>query len=179
MTGIVGTRDLVPFIGKHCETTALKRVLDYHGLSLSEEMLLGLGGGIGFIYWYTKMMPSPFIGGRYGKIADFSANIYRRIGADVNISQTASPKRGYEELKALLRVGEPAVTYTDVVYLPYLALPEMAHFGAHIVVVFGLDEEMDKVYIYDRSMNPVTPKNVELKLLAISLPSRASYLFVA
>lgn len=33
-----------PFVGKHCETTALKRVLDYHGFSLSEEMLLGLGG---------------------------------------------------------------------------------------------------------------------------------------
>ena len=39
-----------PYIGKHCETTALKRVLDYHELSLSEEMLLGLGGGISFIY---------------------------------------------------------------------------------------------------------------------------------
>ncbi len=37
------------FVGKHCETTALKRVLDYHGLSLSEEMLLGLGGGAGRI----------------------------------------------------------------------------------------------------------------------------------
>ena len=43
-----------PFVGKHCETSTLKRVLDYHGLYLSEEMLLGLGGGIGFIYWYMK-----------------------------------------------------------------------------------------------------------------------------
>lgn len=83
-----------PFVGKHCETTALKRVLDYHGLSLSEEMLLGLGGGIGFIYWYTKMMLSPFIGGRYGKAADFPANICRRIGADLTIMETSSPKRG-------------------------------------------------------------------------------------
>jgi asparagine synthetase A len=39
-----------PYIGKHCETTALKRVLDYHELSLSEEMPLGLGGGISLIY---------------------------------------------------------------------------------------------------------------------------------
>ena len=53
------------FVGKHCETTALKRAFDRHGLSLSEELLLGLGGGIGFIYWYMKMMPSPFVGGRY------------------------------------------------------------------------------------------------------------------
>ena len=53
------------FIGKHCETTALKRVLDRHGISLSEEMLLGLGGGAGFIYSFFlshsayRLMPCP------------------------------------------------------------------------------------------------------------------------
>ena len=61
-----------PFIGKHCETTALRRVFDYHGLSLSEEMLFGLGGGIGFVYWHTKLMPFPFIGTRNGKVSDLS-----------------------------------------------------------------------------------------------------------
>jgi hypothetical protein len=67
-----------PFAGKHCETSALKRVLDYHGLPLYEEMLLGLGGGIGYIYWYMKTMPSPFIGTRYVKGTDFPTNICRR-----------------------------------------------------------------------------------------------------
>lgn len=151
-----------PFVGKHCETSALKRVLDYHGLSLSEEMLLGLGGGIGFIYWYIKMMPSPFIGTRYGKGADFPTNICRRIGAEVTIIETSSSKRGYEELKALLRAGKPTVIYGDMVYLPYLAIPEVAHFGGHAVVVFGLDEERDKVYIYDRGRNPVTVSIADL-----------------
>ncbi len=47
---------LKQFGGNHCETSALKRVLDHHGLSLSEEMLLGLGGGVGFIYWYMKLI---------------------------------------------------------------------------------------------------------------------------
>ena len=145
-----------PFVGKHCETTALKRVLDYHRLSLSEEMLLGLGGGIGFIYWYTKLLPSPFVGGRYGKAPEFPTNICRRIGAEVTIIETSSSKRGYEELKALLRAGEPAVVYGDMVYLPYFAIPEMAHFGGHAFVVFGLDEERDEVYIFDRSRKAVT-----------------------
>ena len=139
---------LKPFVGKHCETTALKRVLEYHGFSLSEEMLLGLGGGIGFVYWHTKMMPSPFVGGRSGKSTDFSINICRRIGADVTISETSSSKKGYEELKALLRAGEPAVVYGDMAYLPYFALPEGAHFGGHAFVVYSLDEENDKVNIY-------------------------------
>ena len=176
-----------PFVGKHCETSALKRALDFHGLSLSEEMLFGLGGGIGFIYWYMKMMPSPFIGTRYGKGADFPINICRRIGAEVSIMETTSAKKGYEELKALLCGGEPAVVYLDMVYLPYLALPEVAHFGGHVVLVFGLDEERDEVHIYDRGNHPVTVSIGDLarargskfppfppkhRLLKISYPSK-------
>jgi hypothetical protein len=145
-----------PFIGKHCETTALKRALDYQGLNLSEEMLLGLGGGIGFIYWYVKVMPSPFVGGRNGKVAEFAMTACKRLGAEVTVMETASAKRGYEELKALLRNGEPAVTYVDMAYLPYFAVPEQAHFGGHSVAVFGLDEDGDTVHIYDRGNNPVT-----------------------
>ena len=180
-----------PFVGKHCETTALKRALDYHGLSLSEEMLLGLGGGIGFIYSYMKMMPSPFIGSRYGKGTDFPINICKRIGAEVTIIETSSAKKGYEELKALLRTGEPAVVYVDMVYLPYLALPEMAHFGGHVIVVFGLDEERNQVHIYDRGRNPVTASVDDLakargskfppfppkhRMLKISYPSKVGNL---
>ena len=150
-----------PFIGKHCETTALKRVLDHHGLNVSEEMLLGLGGGIGFVYWYMKMMPYPFVGGRNGKIAEFAVTACRRLGAEVTIMETASARKGYEELKALLRDGEPAVVYLDMAYLPYFAVPEAAHFGGH-VVVFGLDEDRDMVYIYDRGRNPVTVSIADL-----------------
>ena len=156
MPGKFIVKGLEPFIGKHCETTALKRVLDYHGLSLSEEMLLGLGGGIGFIYWHMKGMPAPFVGGRSGKDTDFVANICHRIGAEVTVMETASAKKGYAELKALLSTGEPVVVYGDMAYLPYFAMPEAAHFGGHVFVVFGLDEEEDKVYIYDRARKPVT-----------------------
>jgi hypothetical protein len=119
-------------------------------------MLLGLGGGIGFIYWYMKMMPSPFVGGRNGKVAEFAVTACKRLGAEVAVMETASASKGYEELKALLRNGEPAVTYVDMAYLPYLAVPEQAHFGGHVVAVFGLDEDGDVVYIYDRGRNPVT-----------------------
>jgi len=182
---------LKPFFGKHCETTALKRVLDFHGLSLSEEMLLGLGGGVGFIYWYTKVMPSPFVGGRSGKGTDFPLNICRRIGANVTISETSSSKRGYEELKALLGAGEPAVVYGDMAYLPYFAVPEVAHFGGHVFVVCGLDEARDEVHIYDRAIKPVTVGIADLarargsrfppfppkhRLLKIRYPSRVGNL---
>jgi len=143
------------FGGKHCMTTALKSIFDYHGLHLSEEMLFGLGSGAGFIYWYMKIMPSPFIGTRYGKINDSLINTCERIGAEVTIFQTSSAAKGYEELKKLLREGEPAFVLGDMAYLPYFALPGVAHFGGHAFVVYGIDEQEDKAYISDSAEKPV------------------------
>lgn len=180
-------KEFKQFGGKHCQTSALKNILAYHGLHLSEEMLLGLGGGIGFIYWYMKRMPFPFIGTRYGKGEDFLINACKRIGADATIFQTMSATKGYEELKKLLRKGEPAYVFVDMAYLPYMVLPETAHFGGHTVVIFGLDEGENKVYISDRGENfviistndlmkarnskfpPFPPKN---KILKIKYPSK-------
>lgn len=188
MTEKLIIEDFKQFGGKHCQTTALKNLFDYYGLHLSEEMLLGLGGGVGFIYWYMKRMPSPFVGTRYGgRDEAFLINICERIGAKATMFQTGSAKKGHEELMNMLRENKPAYTFVDMAYLPYLALPEEAHFGAHSVVVFGLDEEDDKVYISDRSKNAVTvsigdlikarnskfppfpPKN---KILKINYPSK-------
>jgi len=50
-------QDFNQFGGRHCQTAALKNILTYHGLQLSEEILLGLGGGVGFIYWHMKLIP--------------------------------------------------------------------------------------------------------------------------
>lgn len=149
--------------GKHCQTTAMKAVLDYSGIHLSEDMLLGLGGGIGFIYWYMKLMPAPFVGGRNAKPEEFTVNICKRIGAQASLLQTASKNKGYEELKNILRAGNPAYIFVDMVYFPYLALPENAHFGAHTIAVFGIDETADTVYIADRGKKPVTATIEELE----------------
>jgi len=148
--------------GKHCWTTALKGLLDYHGLRLSEEMLFGLGGGVGFIYWYMKFMPAPIIGTRYGKGTDPLIKTCERIGAEASIVETASESKGYEELKRLLREGEPAFTFVDMAYLPYLVIPEQAHFGGHTVVVFGVDEVKEKAYLCDRAKKPVTVRIEDL-----------------
>ncbi len=145
-----------PVGGKHCWTTALKNVLEYHGLHISEEMLFGLGGGIGFIYWYMKFMRAPLIGTRFGRGADPLVNTCKRIGAEAAILETASEKKGYEELKELLRKGEPVLAFVDMAYLPYLALPEEAHFGGHTIVVFGVDEGEKEVYVADRAAKPFT-----------------------
>jgi len=141
------------FGGKHCETASSKKLLNLHELSISEEMLLGSGSGVGFIYWYMRKMPSTFIGTRYSNSENFLLTICKSLGARPTVTETSSPKKGCAELKATLKTGEPAICYGDLAYPPYFALPEIVHFGGHAFVVFGLDEKRGEVYISDRHPN--------------------------
>ena len=47
----------------HCITGSMRHIYDFYDHSVSEEMLLGIGAGVGFIYWHQKGM-APMIGGR-------------------------------------------------------------------------------------------------------------------
>ena len=68
--------------GLHCETTALRNVLTHAGIEMSEELLFGLGEGLGFIYWFMQgkvaAMPCPFVGYRGGKVMDVVQKAARR-----------------------------------------------------------------------------------------------------
>ena len=149
------------FGGKHCETNAFRKVLAHNGFSLSEEMLFGLGGGIGFIYWHSKKMPTPFVGGRNGAFPGFLSNVAHRLKINLEVIQTNSEKKGYEALKSILRKGEPALVYGDIAYLPYFMVTR--HFGGHAFVVFELDEKKGEVMVSDRGSNPCTLKLQDLK----------------
>lgn len=149
------------WVGQHCETAALKRVLDSCKTPFSEEMLLGLGGGIGFIYWYMKGMLGPVVGGRYGsKRTNFIQQICQRIGAETNLSETGSAKAAYNNLTVPLQNGQPVIAYVDMAFLPYLVVPKSAHFGGHTITVFHVDD--DNAHIYDRGKTPVTATLDEL-----------------
>jgi hypothetical protein len=111
-----------------------------------------------------KQMPAPFVGGRSGgKNEEFLTTSVERIGGHAELFQTSSEKKGHEELKRMLSEGEPVYVFLDMAYLPYMAMPEDAHFGAHTVVVYGIDEEDDTVYIGDRGAHPVTVTVADLK----------------
>jgi hypothetical protein len=46
--------------------------------------------------------------------------------------------------------------------LPYLALPPEAHFGGHVIVVYGIDENSGEALIADRARRPVRARLEEL-----------------
>jgi hypothetical protein len=144
----------------HCVTGSLKHVYDYHGFPVSEELLLGLGRGIGFVYFHIKGT-DPFYGGRANVARPGEEGLEksagRRTGVAVQSHATSSARTAQAALRALLEAGEPVLVYLDMGFLPYLELPEGYHFGGHVVVVAGYDPGTGQVLVADRDkeLHPV------------------------
>ena len=146
--------------GHHCESTAARNVFAHAGIDLSEEMLFGLGEGLGFIYWFMKgkkvAMPFPFVGYRGGKVVELISRACERLGITWRAVETKSADKTYKNVKQLLASGHPVCVYVDMVYLPYMRLPEDAHFGGHSIALYGLDENAGTAYVSDVLDQPQT-----------------------
>jgi hypothetical protein len=132
--------------GYHCVTNSLAKIFHHHHHPLSEDMLLGLGAGMGFIYWQMKMGPSTsvFIGGR-GNAKDFYADLGRRTGVEIREVRTASAKKAEASLLLALASKSPVMLGGDMGRLPWFDLPPGYHFGGHAFVVCGFDG--DKTFL--------------------------------
>jgi hypothetical protein len=116
-------------------------------------MLLGLGSGVGFIYWHMKGAP-PFIGGRANierpGVEGLEKTLGRRTGVVVESFRTSSARKAEKSLLKMLDANEPVMLQVDMGYLPYLDLPEDYHFGYHVIVAAGYNPENRQVLIADR-----------------------------
>jgi hypothetical protein len=126
------------FQGEHCETTAMGNLLRHNGIHLSEPMLFGIGQGLGFIYWDSKSMDFPFIGGRV-KPDELSACIASRLNLDIRIQETSSMAKAWRNVQDYIELGVPVGLKLDSYYLDYFT--QKIHFAAHYAVIYGFDEE--------------------------------------
>ena len=126
--------------GYHCQTNSLAKIYHFHGHSISEDMLLGLGAGMGYIYWKMKIgeQDSVFIGGR-GNNKDFFTDLGRRTGVDITVKSTTSIKKAQATLLEHMRSEEPVMLFGDMGFLPWFDFPEEYHFGGHTFTVCGWD----------------------------------------
>ncbi|SES94054.1 BtrH N-terminal domain-containing protein [Paenibacillus sp. NFR01] len=127
-----------PFQGEHCETTTMGNLLQFAGVRLSEPMLFGLGQGLGFIYWDSKGMDFPFIGGRV-KQDELAACLASRLNLTIKVQETSSVEKAWQNVQAFIESGTPVGLKLDSYYLDYFT--NKVHFAAHYAVIYGMDDE--------------------------------------
>jgi len=130
--------------GYHCVTNSLAKIYYHYNYPISEDMLLGLGAGMCFIYWHMKMGSTDyvFIGGR-GNARDSERGFFRdigeRTGVKIELITTSSEKKAEALLLEKLSKREPVMVFGDMFFLPWFDLPEGYHFGEHAFVICGFD----------------------------------------
>ena len=135
--------DLEPFDncpaldGYHCQTNSLAKIFYYHKCPLSEDMILGLGAGMGFIYWHQKG-GYPFIGGR-GNTKGFFQDIGEKTTVGIDVKSTSSEKKAEIALIERLLKKKPVMVFGDMGFLPWFDVPEGYHFGGHTCLICGFD----------------------------------------
>lgn len=147
-----------PMGGKHCITNSLKQVFQYYGKPISEEMLFGIGSGLGFTY--INLANSPMVSGRIRPF-EFEEKIANRLNIELKCKSTKIYENACKRAKKLISTNNPVLIYADMPYLDYLNLVEDNHFGGHAIVLFGFDDDQSIFYVSDRdnSNYPIrTPK---------------------
>jgi len=144
--------------GYHCQTNSLAKIYNFYGHSFSEDMLLGLGAGMGFIYWKMKFGTEPyiFIGGRSNN-KNFFRDIGERTGVDIQEISTSSPLKAQKSLLDYMAKKEPLMLFGDMGFLPWFEFPVEYHFGGHTFTICGFDE-VETLLISD-----IDPKQSGLK----------------
>ena len=126
--------------GYHCQTNSLAKMFHYYNHPLSEDMLLGLGAGMGFIYWKMKVDTgnTAFMGGRANH-KDFFSDVGRRTRVQIRAVSTGSARKAEARLLASLEKSEPVMMFGDMGFLPWFHFPQGYHFGGHSFVVCGYE----------------------------------------
>src|SRR6478735_7222976 len=104
--------------GHHCGSTALRNLLGFHGIELSEEMAFGLGAGASFYYLALEdSSPSRWFNGRTARLEESFRDL---TGAALELRTFAAGDEGaWEAARAEVDSGKPALLLTDIYYLDH------------------------------------------------------------
>jgi len=111
--------------GNHCGSTALRNLLGFHGVEISEERPSGLGAGACFYYYIVldDQSPSRFTNGRAARLEE---NFLELTEVPLRLRTEKDPEASWELAKADVDAGRPALLLTDLYYLDHYG--RSAHF---------------------------------------------------
>jgi hypothetical protein len=141
--------------GNHCGSTALRNVLAFHGLEMSEEMALGLGAGVSFYYGVLDgSSPSRFTNGRTGRLEEQFVEL---TGAPLRLDTFEDPHAAWDAARGAVDAERPPILITDLYYLDHYG--KSAHFPGHAVVLAGYDSQV--AYLSDTGFEELQTTGLE------------------
>jgi hypothetical protein len=124
--------------GNHCGSTALRNLLGFHGVDISEAMAFGLGAGACFYYVVLdEHSPTRFTNGRASRLEE---NFLELTEVPLRLRTDGDPDAAWELAREDVDAGRPVLLLTDLYYLDHYG--RSAHFPGHAVVLAGYDEEL-------------------------------------
>jgi hypothetical protein len=142
--------------GHHCGSTALRNLLGFHGVEISEEMAFGLGAGACFYYvTIEEASPTRWFNGRTARLEE---NFDELTGAALQL-RTFQPEEdgAWAAARAEVDAGRPVLLLTDLYYLDHYG--NSAHFPGHAVVLAGYDDEV--AYLSDTGFEQLQTTRLE------------------
>lgn len=164
-------KDYNQFQGLHWETGSLRNLLAFQGITAphtnkpySEAMLLGISGGIAMGYFtFAYQGYDPMVQILTRNTFEPLEKIYQRLEIKTNIRQSSNPAQGVSNLRQVLESGSPAIVFADSLSLPYNAFkPDKGMWAMLPILVYGYEEDQDRVSIADRSRKPLHVTTEEL-----------------
>lgn len=140
--------------GKNCVTTALRNILNYYHIVLSEELILGLAGGLGFYYLELEGFPNPFIG---GNSSDMIGRFCRNLELEMFELRKEDPEAAHKAMVGKILSDLPVIIKIDLYFLDYYY--SKYHFSAHRIIPVGIDD--DNVYVADTGFRHIKETSIE------------------
>jgi len=141
--------------GNHCGSTALRNLLGFHGVEVSEEMVFGLGAGACFYYVVLDgHSPTRFTNGRAARLEE---NFLELTEVPLRLRTEGDPESSWEMARADVDAGRPILLLTDLYYLDHYG--RSAHFPGHAVVLAGYDEEL--TWLSDTAFEDLQTSSIE------------------
>lgn len=125
----------------HCESGVLVNLYAYHGLSLSESLIFGLGSGLFFCHIpLVKIQGMPMTSFRSYPTGIIKKSA-KRLGIGIKLVRFRDKAQAMAALDALLARGQPVGLQVGIYWLPYIPPALRFHFNGHNLVVYGKTDD--------------------------------------
>ena len=151
--------------GLHCGSSAMRNLLAFRGIALSEPLCFGLGSGAGFLY--VPWLPVPPFVAFHGRIMEMERQLCDALGIPFPEQVEKDGDAGWEKAREAVLSGHPVLICTDLAHLEYFGTE--THFAGHRIVLFGFDDEAGVAILSDSEREE--PQEVTVASLMMSRSS--------